>query len=401
MNMDVDAFADSAVERAANQGNALMDESYEWRGQQDLMNYDYNYGNAHLSGANSLVDMNLEDDEPMLGDIRSAEEQPLVSGDIDLNPRYKRQPQQQYNKNKKKLLPFKKAQANKANQNNMNLIIKHGSGIKDHFRAKMAQQTKGQNDINRAPEGNLTLTAWCVALFYWIPIRYLCFLGSLALFILPFLDVRFQKGISFVEWLLYWYIQLFAIVGIFIESPTWILTRKIQLGIYKWCRVLRRTWGRAAFYVSISMLTFAELQGGAWFTLSMFAGIYMCVMAVIMIMFSILAAKQYRLMYWYMATGGNIQNKELQLVGHEYNEMNDLEKLESRVVSYFNTIDADGDGKIGAGELHQFAEEALKRNLSNSERYTIQSFLDCSCNGYISRQDWTKQFVTYNQVRFL
>eukprot|EP01083_Nonionella_stella_P104652 300269_1 len=91
--------------------------------------------------------------------------------------------------------------------------------------------------------------------------------------------------------------------------------------------------------------------------------------------------------------------KNVQLVGDEYQENNnmDYDKLESRVTSYFNDLDSDGDGKIGANELHQFAEEALKRSLSNSERYTLQAFLDCSCNGYISREDWTKQFCNYNK----
>lgn len=138
-------------------------------------------------------------------------------------------------------------------------------------------------------------------------------------------------------------------------------------------------------------------------TLSMFAGIYMIGLSLVMFMFSILAAKQYRLMYWYMATGGNIRDRNQKLVGDEYNNEQEMDnnKLESRVVSYFNEIDSDGDGRIGAGELHHFAEQALKRNLSNSERYTLQNFLDCSCNGYISREDWIKQFCNYNKVRFL
>merc|ERR1719445_2361837 len=136
----------------------------------------------------------------------------------------------------------------------------------------------------------------------------------MALFILPFLDVKFQSGITFVEWLLYCYIQIFALVAIFIESPTWVLTRKVQLNLYKWCRLLRRTWGRAFFYISVSMLTFAELQGGAVITLSMFAGIYMAALSLVMLMFSVMAAKQYRLMFEYMASGGS----EERLVGDEF-----------------------------------------------------------------------------------
>ena len=140
----------------------------------------------------------------------------------------------------------------------------------------------------------------------------------------------------------------------------------------------------------------------------MFAGIYMTGLSFIMFMFSGLAAKQYRLMYWYMATGGNLNGKDIKIVGDEYQDEDgqkskDIEynKIVSRVASYFNELDHDKDGRIGAHELHSFAEQALKRNLSNSERYTLQTFLDCSCNGYISRQDWIKQFCDYGPVRFL
>ena len=145
------------------------------------------------------------------------------------------------------------------------------------------------------------------------------------------------------------------------------------------------------------------MSGGTRVTLSMLAGIYMIGVALIMLVFSMMAAKQYRLMFWYMATGGNVQNREQKLVGDDYGDEEDggVNKLESRVSSYFDALDGNGSGRIGAGELHQFAEESLKRHLSNTERYTIQMFLDCSCNGYVSKQDWIKQFCHYNRVRFL
>jgi len=394
--MENDAFADSAVERAANSGGAAAINNAEWP-PANIVHYDYD---AHLSPDNSLVDMNLDEDPVMLGDIKSAEEVSLLSGDIDMADQYK-----QHNRNRNKIsAPFKQRNNNKQNKNKQkskqHIIIQQASGLKGVFDEKLRSQTKQQQNMHKMPsfESNIGISAWCISLFYWIPIRYLCFCGSFALFILPFFDVKFQTDLSFIEWLLYWYIQLFAIVGIFVESPTWILTKKIQLIIYKWCRLLRRTWGRAAFYISVSFLTFAELQGGAMITLSMFAGIYMTGLSLIMIVFSLLAAKQYRLMYTYMATG-----QSEKLVGDEYgnDENMDYEKLESRVSSYFTELDSDGDGRIGAGELHQFAERALRRSLSNSERYTIQNFLDCSCNGYVSKEDWIKQFCNYNQVRFL
>merc|ERR1719384_686388 len=91
--MDHDnAFADSAVERAANQGGALQS-SNQWPPQHIAH---YNYDANDLSEANSFVDMTLngsndDDEDVMLGDVRSAEEQGLLSGDIDIDERYKQQ----------------------------------------------------------------------------------------------------------------------------------------------------------------------------------------------------------------------------------------------------------------------------------------------------------------------
>ena len=265
MDMD-DAFADSAVERAANRYNNNDDEDWP---PQHIAHYDYDAQSANNNNANndSFVDMNLDED-PMLGDVKSSEEMGLLSGDIEVADQYKPKPQRLLNDNnnnqkKSKRSPNRPGGGKKMNKQQIQraIIMQQASGLKAAFRDKLSSQTKSQQNVYQPPSSNLGCQAWCIALFYWIPIRYLCFMGSLALFILPFFDVRFQSGMSFNEWLLYWYIQLFAIVAIFIESPTWILTRKIQLTIYKWCRILRRTWGRACFYITISLLTFAELQG--------------------------------------------------------------------------------------------------------------------------------------------
>mmetsp|Transcript_10792 Transcript_10792/g.16238 ORF Transcript_10792/g.16238 Transcript_10792/m.16238 type:complete len:411 (+) Transcript_10792:87-1319(+) len=410
--MNGDAFADSSVERAANGGDwpPAHIAHYNYDDQQQQQQQQAQQNHHH----HALVDMNLDED-PMLGDVRSAEEQSLLSGDIEPAEQYKAKHRQSVANAHAygNASPFnhRRDRGNNApkQQQHASILMQQASGMKAAFRDKLSSQTRHQMDKYEAPsfESNLGLTAWCIAFFYWIPIRYMAFVGCLALFILPFLDVRFQRGITFVEWLLYWYIQLFSIVGIFVESPTWILTRRVQLTIYKWCRVLRRTWGRALFYISVSLLTFAELENGTMMTLSMFAGVYMAGLALIMLMFSALAAKQYRLLYWYMASGGNINGKDLKLVGDEYGDRNanvqqiEYDKLVSRVASYFDELDHDRDGKIGAGEVHSFAEQALKRSLSNAERYTIQTFLDNSCNGYISKQDWIKQFCDYGKVKFL
>ena len=112
------------------------------------------------------------------------------------------------------------------------------------------QQEKNQNINNNNVEATkLTqCQVFCTGIFYWIPIRSLCFFGGVALFVLPIIDAKFGSP-SFMEWMLSWYIWIFAIITMFIESPTWFLTQRVQLKIFFYARFLRRASGRAFFYV--------------------------------------------------------------------------------------------------------------------------------------------------------
>ena len=62
----------------------------------------------------------------------------------------------------------------------------------------------------------------------------------------------------------------------------------------------------------------------------------------------------------------------------------------------FDELDNDSDARIGSAEITKAANQAA-RDLSNSERQAIQTFLDESCNGFVSKEDWMKQFVTQYQ----
>jgi len=238
---------------------------------------------------------------------------------------------------------------------------------------------------------------YCRGLFYWIPIRQLCLLGSLLFLILPFFGN--YKGKSLGVYFMSWYIQLFGILGLFIESPTWWLTKKVQLAVFFYARFLRRTSGRALFYFSVSLCTFASVHD-AGVNATMFAGIFMVAVALLMLMFSFLAAKQLHEMYSYMRHNGQMDGDKVDHGIDNFNE--DVEEhLKERLTNYYAQIDHERSNKIGSKQLHSFAEQALKRKLSNSENYTIRLYLDASCNGHVTAEDWAKQFMRSGKVKLL
>ena len=86
-------------------------------------------------------------------------------------------------------------------------------------------------------------------------------------------------------------------------------------------------------------------------------------------------------------------------------ENNDEEQYENEIINkiqnHYIRLDINRSRKLGANELYKFSQDALNRKLSNSERYTLQCYLDVTCNGYITPQDWTKQFLNSTNVKFL
>jgi len=224
--------------------------------------------------------------------------------------------------------------------------------------------------------------SYLTSMFYWVPIRSLCLLGCVCMFVFPFIDDKFSSP-TFIQYLLGWYIQFFAIIGMFMESPTWWLTKKAQLSIFSWARFLRRTSGRAFFYFTVALLTFAPVKEDG-VNLTFCVGVYMLCVSALMMVFSRLAAKQLHLMFGFMRNSG----KEM---GH----------AEEQFGAFYEQIDVRRTGKVGSAELHAFAEQSLRRKLSNSENYTIRLYLDCSCLGYVTPEDWTKQFMNTKRVKFL
>eukprot|EP00485_Elphidium_margaritaceum_P012440 CAMPEP_0202688006 /NCGR_PEP_ID=MMETSP1385-20130828/3539_1 /ASSEMBLY_ACC=CAM_ASM_000861 /TAXON_ID=933848 /ORGANISM="Elphidium margaritaceum" /LENGTH=334 /DNA_ID=CAMNT_0049342875 /DNA_START=24 /DNA_END=1028 /DNA_ORIENTATION=+ len=250
------------------------------------------------------------------------------------------------------------------------------------------------NVDNAKPNQNNNLSdcqRFTMGVFNWIQLRSLCFFGNLAIFIFLILDAKFNSP-GFLEWVLSWYIWIFSAVGMLIESPTWWLTKTVQLKIYLYARFLRRASGRAFFYTSVAMLSFAGVQDHV--TITMFAGIYMLVVSIMLMVFSMMAAKQMKAMFAYMMSGADEDTQQMNPAEQEGSPAD-------KMAAWYHRLDHNRTNKLGADGLYSLGQHALNRKLSNSERYAIQCYLDDGCNGFIKIEDWCKQFLNCNNVKFL
>jgi len=143
-----------------------------------------------------------------------------------------------------------------------------------------------------------------------------------------------------------------------------------------WFRLLSRMWGRAWFYLFVSILCYAPIgtDSGAIFTVV--AGVYITFISIASFLFSRMAGKKFGRMREFIAAGA------------------EGDELEGRFMRKFDELDLGGKpGTIGSVEIVKLAEQA-GRTISNSERHAVQTFLDESCNGFVSKEDWMKMFVT-------
>jgi len=145
---------------------------------------------------------------------------------------------------------------------------------------------------------------------------------------------------------------------------------------------MSRMWGRAAFYLFVSILSFANFQIQGWSATGL-TGVYMLFVAILMYYVSWSAAKKYVRIYVYVASGSE---------GEEVKQKFDLK---------FSELDIDKDNQIGSECIVKIAQDA-GRHLTNAERHAIQTFLDESCNGAVSREDWHHQWMEHNiKTKFL
>eukprot|EP01084_Bolivina_argentea_P135740 239138_1 len=237
-----------------------------------------------------------------------------------------------------------------------------------------------QSDQHEAPSQPSRCVNWC----NWFPLRLFCFAGGALLVTCSILDFLFN-GDTFIQFIIRIYLLFFGIVIMMIESPTCICIRKSQLRTFFYFRLLSRMWGRAWFYLSITILCFYEFnqENAAEFTIV--AGFYLMFIAILSFIISKTAATKYNRIYVYIASGC-----EGDALNNKFIEM------------YDKLSESNSNGQVTSFEINKIGQDA-GRVLSNAERHAIQSFLDESCHGYVNKQDWIKQFALLqkSKQRFL
>jgi len=235
-----------------------------------------------------------------------------------------------------------------------------------------AQRT--QSDQHSAPPP----PSFCVNLFNWFPLRLFAFTGGALLVVGPILDMVFGTP-AFIQFFIYLYLIAFGCITMFVEAPTWTFTRYFQLKVFFWFRLLSRMWGRAWFYLFVSILCYAPVGSDSSAIFSVIAGVFVTIISILSFIFSRMAGKKFNRIREYIAAGA------------------EGDELEGRFMRKFDELDLGGKpGTIGSSEIIKVAEQA-GRVISNSERHAIQTFLDESCNGFVSKEDWMKQFVSQYQ----
>jgi hypothetical protein len=145
---------------------------------------------------------------------------------------------------------------------------------------------------------------------------------------------------------------------------------------------MSRMGGRAAFYIFVSILSYANFQFQGW-SATGFAGVYMLIVALLMYYVSWSAARKYVRIFVFVAAGS--EGEELKL------------KFEQK----FDQLDIERKDRVGSEGIVKLAQEA-GRMLTNAERHAIQTFLDEACNGAVSKEDWMHQWMEHNmKTKFL
>eukprot|EP00483_Globobulimina_turgida_P002853 UN02858 len=176
-----------------------------------------------------------------------------------------------------------------------------GGKIEEQYNNDVETQ-KDQHEAPPAP-------SFWINLCRWFPLRIFCFLGGAALVTCTILDFMFN-GDAFIQFIIRIYLLFFGVVIMIIEAPTWTCTAYFQLKIFFWFRILSRTWGRAWFYLFITILCFGEFEQENAAEFTIVAGFYLMVTALFSFFVSKTAATKYNRMYVYIAGGSEGEELE-------------------------------------------------------------------------------------------
>jgi len=235
-------------------------------------------------------------------------------------------------------------------------------------------------DEDMAPQANQNQNAapppphYCVRVINWFPIRYASWIGGIVLLVGLILDFIFNKD-AFVQFLLRIYLLVFALIIIIVEAPHIKLVRKWQLSLYFWFRILSRMWGRGSFYLFVTFLCFAEFNEENPGEFTVIAGFYLAVITLASFLYARLAAAKYNRLFEFIAAGAEGDELKINL-SRKWDEL----------------AASNREQKVGSYEISDLAKQA-GRDLSNAERHAVQSYLDERCNGFVTKEDWMKQFL--------
>jgi len=253
------------------------------------------------------------------------------------------------------------------------LAVSAGSAVANQAMNQVAndyeEQAKTQQDHNEAPPP----PPFCLKLLAWFPIRMAALIGGGLLLLCPILDFIFSSP-KFIQAFIFIYLIGFGVVALASEALPLKAFRKMQLGIFFWFRLMSRMWGRAWFYLFVSILCFAGVGDGGVFTVV--AGVYLFILSLLSFVFSRMAAKKFARLREFIAAGA------------------EGDEMKRRFMAKFDELDRGGKAEpsIDSTDIVNVMKQA-GRDISNSERHAIQTFLDESCNGHVTKQDWMNMLV--------
>lgn len=111
------------------------------------------------------------------------------------------------------------------------------------------------------------------------------------------------------------------------------------------------------------------------------AGFYLIFISILCFIFSKLAARKLNRMYEFVAAG------------------TEEDEMEARFMKKFDElVSVNTQERMTSMEVVKLAKDA-GRGLANSERHAIQTYLDESCHGWVTKEDFMKQMLRMREVK--
>lgn len=224
---------------------------------------------------------------------------------------------------------------------------------------------------------------------------------------------------DFIEFWLYVYLFIMALVLLLVDMPIEISTKsqailKFQLAVFDWIKLLRRIWGRCLLYL-VMMMTCASFLANDddpsdFRAVPWIAGLYLLILIITSFVFSFIAAKKYNAVRLYILQstvlpqndGDYSEDEEEDAVVRQATQMSegDEEIAMKKFIAKFNELDTNNNGRLGMEEIRVLGEECGNK-FSRSELHAMMLLLDKECNGVITKPEWILQLKKYDRLRLL